>query len=284
MGRLAPRRGRASDGLPLQPERSVSASLHCPPSRRRRGTGDRLCSSIYEKFLVFLKFVSHLILTYAGVWYDVPKGSGIRSRVPGAARRHFFENHRGADGRGVSAASRAQSGARTAPPRYARRRARAPAQVTRESGSRRLGRPAAGRTERKGTKCDEGRRFMPTVNDRNRYVRPVAPAPPFVTPARACPRPRAGKPGSCTAVAPDPAVAPALQRWQRSGKPRLDPGSGAGVTVVGAARPLLSRGQAGRGARGDGGAASAMSRCSTAPASALMPESATAYAPAACRS
>ena len=241
MGRLAPRRGRASDGLPLQPERSVSASLHCPLSRRRPGTGGRSRSSSYEKFLVFLQFVSHLILTYAGVWYDVPKGSGLRSRVPGAAQRHFLENHRGVDGRGVSAASRAQSGARTAPPRYARRRARPPAQVTRESGSRRLGRPAAGRTERKGTNRDEGTRFMPTVNDRNRYVRPV-------TPARACPRPRAGKPGSSTAVAPDPAVAPALQRWQRSGKPRLDPGSGAGVTVVGAARPLLSRGQAGRGA------------------------------------
>ena len=120
-------------------------------------------------------------------------------------------------------------------------RGRGRAQVTRESGSRRQGRPAAGRTERKGTNRDEGRRFIPTVNDRNRYARPV-------TPARACPRPRAGKPGSSTAVAPDPAVAPALQRWQRSGKPRLDPGSGAGVTVVGAARPLLSRGQAGRGA------------------------------------
>ena len=58
------------------------------------------------------------------------------------------------------------------------------------------------------------------VNDRNRYARPVAPASPFVTPAP--------EPGSSTAVAPDPAVAPALQRWQRSGKPRLDPGSSPG--------------------------------------------------------
>ena len=107
-------------------------------------------------------------------------------------------------------------------------RGRGRAQDTRESGSRRQGRPAAGRTERKGTKRDEGTRFIPMVNDRNRYACPVAPASPFVTPARACPRPRAGKPGSSTAVAPDPAVAPALQRWQRSGKPRLDPGSGPG--------------------------------------------------------
>ena len=78
--------------------------------------------------------------------------NGDREAASGAAFPLFCAGMRlgpkkapaGVDGKGASAVSRAQSGARTAPARNARPRARAPAQDTRELGFHRSGKPGGG--------------------------------------------------------------------------------------------------------------------------------------------
>ena len=86
-------------------------------------------------------------LHFQKVWYDRSEGRGIRGPLP--ARAGPVRNDPdSADRRGAPCIrlAHAQSGARTAPPRNARRRAQAPAQDTRETGSCRSGTPGAAPT------------------------------------------------------------------------------------------------------------------------------------------
>ena len=88
-------------------------------------------------------------------WY--PEAASSSASAPARKKAREADGRRAPCARIRSrAGGRGQSGARAAPARYARPRRYRRARDTRESGSRRLGNRAAGRTERSGTKRDEG--------------------------------------------------------------------------------------------------------------------------------
>ena len=89
-GSGAPQQGRRRCSQTVSEQRPrQQPALSLPKGARiegRRRQGTPFDFIIHERFPVFLNFVPDMGLTSGGLWYDGPRGSGLRSRFPGAPR------------------------------------------------------------------------------------------------------------------------------------------------------------------------------------------------------